>query len=136
MVTIKYYDGTKTIDVEVTEEFAEAYKQMCREEQRVNKRERRHKACSLDQIEDEDGYQLVDLLTADPIDEMIEQENQAELRNKIKAAMATLTPEQKELVKMLKNGMSITEVADELGKEYQSVWDMRERIQKNFKKFL
>ena len=137
MVTIKYFDGKKAIGAEVTEEFAEAYKELLREEWRSDKRAKRLQAgITLDQMEDENGEQFEALTTADPLDLMSGREEQTERRAKMKGVLKSLTTGQAKLVKMLKSGMNTAEIAKILGKDYSSVRDMRERIQKKFEKFL
>jgi len=136
MVTIKYFDGGKTIDLEVTEEFAEAYKELCREDERLKKQEqrRRAKTASLEQLR-EDGIDIVDE-RFNPLERAVRREDKAARREKLKAAFATLTLEQKKLVKLLKEGMGIREIARVLGKDPTSVRDMKEAIQKKLEKFL
>ena len=134
MTTVKYFDGENVIEVEVTEKFAAQYKEMYREEDRIDKKEKRLKALSLEQLA-EDGREIEELLT-NPLDAMIEREERSKLSEGLKAALVTLTPEQQELVRLLKSGNSMRETARMLNKNFRAVWNMRERIQKKFKEFL
>jgi len=137
MKTIKYRmaDGT-VVDVEVSEEVAQSLKEMQREEWRQDKQVKRNEMpISLTQMEDENGYQLVDY-ASDPLDQMIEKENRAERRAKIIEELKSLTPEQLDLVKMLYQGMTLTEIADKRGVSKQSVSEAKERLKKRFEKFL
>jgi DNA-directed RNA polymerase specialized sigma24 family protein len=133
---IKYYDGTKTIEVEADEGFASGYGEIRREEWRQEKRVMRHETkITLTQMEDENGYQAMGEYP-DPLTEICEQEETAELRAKIGAALAALTDEQKQLVEFLKRGLGVREIARELGKHHSSVEEMRKRVQKIFSSFL
>ena len=136
MTTIKYYDGEKTIEVEVTEQVAAGYREICREEWRYTKRTQRHEIVSLDQIEDEDGYQLIDLVSPDSLDILIEQEERDESKAKLKAALKTLTSEQLRLVTLLRKGMSVTEIALIFNTSKAAVSQMKARFQKKLNIFL
>lgn len=137
MTTIRYWTGTEAIEVEVTDETAAAYRESLREEWRSDKRAERHQAAvSLTQTEDGSGYLLADLSTGDIAEAMIERGEAEERRVKLKAAFATLTPEQIDLVKMLKAGLSGSEIARRLGICKQAVSQMRIRIQEKLKKYL
>ena len=134
-IKYKMADG-EMVDVEVTEEVAQSLKEMEREEWRQSKQiERNVMPISLTQMEDENGYQLVDY-ASDPLEQMIAKENQAERRAKIVKALKSLTPVQLELVKLLKNGKSISEIARLQGKHYSVIADTFELIRKKFKEFL
>jgi DNA-directed RNA polymerase specialized sigma subunit len=137
MTKIKYWTGKETIEVEVTFDIAAAYKESLREEWRSDKRAERHQtAISLTQMEDENGYQATDLAAPDALTVLCAAEEHEELRSKIKTALATLTPEQMNLVKMLKSGMSIGGIAKVLGVSHPAVSQMRARIVNKFDKVL
>jgi RNA polymerase sigma factor (sigma-70 family) len=136
MTTIKYFDGTKTIEVEVTEQTAAGYREIQREGWRLDKRAERHQAAiSLTQMEDENGYQLADT-APDPLEVICEKEDQDERREKINAAIGRLTDKQKKVLQLLYSGKSVTEVAELLGIKKQSVIDFRKGIQKKFQEIL
>jgi len=73
---------------------------------------------------------------ADPETLYIAAEERMERTAKLDAALQSLTLEQLELIKMLKRGMGITEIARARGVSKQSIFEARERIQKRFYKFL
>jgi len=134
MITIKYFDGEKHIEIEVAEEFAESYREICREERRIDKREKRHSAVSLEQLE-EHGCEIVDP-QSDPLETMIERKRGEELRKKIKGAWSAFTAEQKNLVRLLRQGMGIREIARKLGKSHTTVLEMKKAIKKKMENFL
>ena len=144
MQTIQYYDGEKVIDVEVTEEVAAAYEEICREEERFDKYVKRYESkISLTQMQEENGRQFRDLRAPDPFEMIIDPEGQAEekkkqarKKKKTKIALKTLTSRQKELVRLLQKGMGIREIARLLGKSHVAVLEMRKAVQKKVGKIL
>ena len=136
MTTIKYFDGEKEIDVEVTEEFAAVYKELQREEERMSKRVERHEVASLTQMEDENGYQLGDLYAPDPLDIIVKREEQEELRANMEKTYSMLTERQKQVVELLCSGKTVSEIARLLNLNQKTIWEIREAIQKKYKKFL
>ena len=137
MEKIKYFDGKKTIEVEVSEKFAAGYKELQRKEWRSNKRWERHIVpISLTQMEDENGFQVVDLTVVDPLDQIIEREEREERCARVTAALNALTPKQKQLTKLLMKGLIITEIAKRLNISKAAVCEARAWLQKKFKKFL
>jgi RNA polymerase sigma factor (sigma-70 family) len=150
MTTIKYFDGRKTVEVEVTEEVAAAYTESRREEWRSDKRAERHQtALSFGQMSDEsDDGKVNDLVrnqrkadstatvAADPLAETVERETREERRTAILSVLKGLTPDQRNLVTLLFRGLSVTEIAKMLGVGKTAVSNMRIRIQEKFKKVL
>ena len=139
--TIKYFDGKKVIEIEVDAEMAVGYEKIKREcdrsEWRQDKRiERHHAKISLDQMSEDVGYQPESLTVANPLEGFVAREERQERKVKLDAVLADLTPEQKALVRMLKKGMSVTEIADKLGVGKTAVSNMRIRIQEKIKKYL
>ena len=59
-----------------------------------------------------------------------------ERKKKVDAVLETLTPEQSEVVKLLRQGLTVSEIARLKNIAQPSVWQMRERIQKRFREFL
>lgn len=94
MATIKIYDGTNYIDVEVTEEFAAQYAEMVHREYLVNRKEtRRHQ--SLDKSM-EHGYDV-----ADPNVNISEKVEQQELTDNLHKAISALLPKQQRLLRQV-----------------------------------
>ena len=130
MSTINYFNGKRTIEVEVSEAVAAAYKEMLREEWRSNKRAERHQAAvSLTQMEDENGRQLADLSSGDILDQIIEHEERAEEYAVLKAGIETFTAEQRKLINLrFSKGLQITEIAAYYGVSRQAVQSRLEKI--------
>jgi DNA-binding NarL/FixJ family response regulator len=149
MTKIKYFTGKEVIEVELTEIQAEAFKECRREEWRADKHaERYQSALSFDHMDEErDDGKVNDLIkqqrepdsalvVKDYLTEMVEADDAFERNSKIRAVLNDLTPEQKSLVRMLMRGLSVTEIAKQLGVGKSAVSNMRIRIQENFKKVL
>jgi RNA polymerase sigma factor (sigma-70 family) len=136
MTTIKYFDGNRTIEVEVNEQTATAYQEIRRGEWRQSKRiERNEAAISLTQMEDDNGYQLADT-APDPLDVLCEREEREERGAKVKAVLADLTDEQRNFIVLLRRGLSVTEIAAKLGISKSAVTQRTAIIQKKFQSFL
>jgi len=67
---------------------------------------------------------------------MVAAEDIADRRAKLLAALKELTPKQLRLVKMLKAGMSVTEIAARLNCSKPTISKMKKAIQKIFESFL
>lgn len=94
MATIKIYDGTKYIAVEVTEKFATEYEQLEKDEKNVNRKEtRRHQ--SLDKSM-EHGFDV-----ADPSVDVFKEVERQLWTDKLHKAIAALSPEQQELLRQV-----------------------------------
>ena len=134
---MKYFDGNKVIEVEADERLAAGYKEIQRYEDRIEKRRKRHESIiPLSAIEDERGYQFADLSVADTLEMIIEREELEKRSTKLKRVLASLTPEQKTVVALLRQGVSVTEIAQRLGVDKSAVSHMRKRIQEKIKKVL
>ena len=136
MITIKYYDGKKRLEIEVTNEVAEAHKELFRYEDKINKREKRHRATSLEKIEDEYGFQLVDLSIPDILDMFIDEETKKEELVLLKSGLKTLTAKQKELVylRFVKN-WKIKDIAAHCETTMQSIQNRLNKIISKLKKY-
>lgn len=136
METINYYNGQTIIPVVVTHLVAEAYRQMKRDEWRISKREARyHARMSPNQFDDESEC-FVDISASDPLEILIEREDREERRVKLNMLLQSLTSEQTILVKMLKRGMAVTEIAAKFDVDKSAISHMRKRIQNKVEKYL
>ena len=96
--------------------------------------ERYHRAASLNAMTDHDKRTSCTATNPEAI--YIAVEEQAERTEKLTAALKSLTPSQLELVKLLRKGMKIREIARTLGKSHVTVLEMRKAVQKKFEKLL
>lgn len=132
-IYIKNDKGQK-IYIDVTNEVANADTECRRAEWRNDAKEKYYRDPKLHDLNDKDEELACE--EHNPERKMIATEEQKELRVKMISALKSLTPEQLELVKLLKAGKRITEIASLLGVSKASVSQMRSRIQEKFKKFL
>lgn len=135
MTTIyfKNRDGRR-VAVEVTDEVAAADKETRRAAWRNETKERYYRDQELHDLNDHDEELACE--QSDPEVIHIAVEEQAERRTALLAALNELTSEQIELVKMLKSGMGVTEIAAQLGVDKSAISHRRKRIQEKIKKFL
>lgn len=126
-------DGKKVI-VDVTDEVAEADTQTRRAAWRNESKERYHRDTKLIELNDRDEQLGCD--TSNPETILLVAEEQTERRGKLVAGLKSLTTEQLCLVKMLKQGMSVTEIAEKLGVDKSAISHRRKRIQEKIKNFL
>lgn len=121
-------------EIEVTDRVENALTETRRAIWRNNAQERYYRKASLDAMSDHD--ERTSCTDASPEEIYIAAEEQAKLRTKLAAALKSLTPEQLKLVKLLKKGMGIREIARVLGKHHSTIEEMRKAVQKKFEKFL
>lgn len=130
MATIKIYDGTAYVNVEVTEEFAAQYAEMEHREYLVNRKEtRRHQ--SLDKSM-EHGYDV-----ADPNVNISEQVEQQELTDNLHKAISALSSEQQRLLlQVYFEYIPQKEIAKREGVSTVAIHNRLERILARLKKSL
>lgn len=142
MRTIYFIDHAgKRITQEVTDEVADAIIETRRAEWRNDAKERYYRGRTLstltdDAIEYRQGRAESRLMAASCEEEYIATEDKADKRAKLLIALESLTPTQKELVKLLKKGMSISEIARQWGKHHTTISEIRKAVQKKFEIFL
>jgi DNA-binding CsgD family transcriptional regulator len=135
MTTIYFKnENGRKVEIRVTDKVADALAELRREEWRVEAAEQYHRAASLDALADA-GADLGDD-SANPESVCLAAAENTDLRDKVTAALAALTPDQLRLVKLLRKNKRIGEIARILGKDKRSVSDMKARVQKKFKAFL
>jgi len=78
----------------------------------------------------------IEAIGLNPEDICIASAESRERKKKLVAVLKTLTPEQSCLVEMLRQGVSVTEIAKKLGVGKTAVSNMRARIQKKIAKIL
>ena len=130
MARIRYFDGTKYVEIEVTEEFAAEYAAMEHRDKLVERKEtRRHQ--SLDKSM-EHGWDM-----ADPsADVDIQAERNAD-KILLNAALSKLTDKQRAILFLhIENGQSFRAIAAELGLNKDTVREHYLAAIKNLKKFL
>ena len=139
-VYIRNAAGQK-VTVEVTDEVAEAMKESYKAELRNDAKEKYYRGRTLDTLSD-DAVELRrdrperGLMTASPEDEYIAAEERSDYRARLLTALKSLTAIQFELVKMLRKGLTVTEIARLWGKNQKTVYECYEAVQKKFKEFL
>jgi len=127
MVTIHYFDGNKTIPVEVSEEIAKALQELDSEEQRIKRKESRRQIASLEQLLDE-GFDFEESSNDRLTDEQI---------TKVWDALEHLTTDQQWLVEQVFYlGRSKTDISKELGISNGAITHRLERIFAKLKKVL
>lgn len=139
-IYIKDADGKK-VAVQVTDEVAAADAETRRAEWRNEAKQRYYCGRTLDTLTDDAIEYRQEkpesrLMTASPEDEHIAADERADLKAALTAALKSLTPEQIELVKMLKSGISVNAIAAKLGVDKSAISHRRKRIQEKIKKFL
>ncbi len=130
MATIKIYDGTAYINVEVTEEFAAQYAEMEHKYALIERKEtRRHQ--SLDRSM-ENGFDV-----ADPRADTAEQAELRELSAKIHSALHILTDKQRAVVLLhVLDGLSFRKIGERLELSRYTVRDYYDHAVKKLKKVL
>jgi DNA-binding NarL/FixJ family response regulator len=123
---IKYFDGKKTIIVEVSEEVAKGFKESQREEWRTDKRAQRHETAST--------HEHQDLSTEDILSTLISAEENTSRSMKYTAFFSSLTAEQRKVLRLLISHKGINEIAAELVKHHSSISETKKAIQKKFEK--
>lgn len=130
MATIKIYDGTAYVNVEVTEEFAAQYAGMEHKDALIERKEkRRHQ--SLDRSM-EHGFDV-----ADPRADTVEQAELRELSANVHNALHKLTDKQRAVVLLhVLDGLSFREIGERLGLSRYTVRDYYDHAVKKLKKVL
>lgn len=130
MKTIKYEIDEKSVEIEVTEEFAAAYAEMEREDARIERRETR-RTQSLDNSLD-NGFDIPD--------ESVDVEESAVKKDEITrlyAALEHLTAKQKQVLFLYAvNGLSFIEISKNLELNKDTVREHYSAAIKKLKKFL
>ena len=124
----------KKVNVTVSDEVAVAEAETRRAEWRNDAKEeyyRDKKRHSLNDKDEESGSNL-----HNPEAMLIAAEDKIDRQSKMLAALKMLTPKQSQLVKMLKAGMNVTDIADKLKISKAAVSKMKKAIQEIFKSFL
>jgi len=130
MKIIKYEIDVNTVEIEVTDEFAETYAEMEREDARIERKEtRRHQ--SLDKSLD-NGFDIPDV-NKTPDEAAIS----GELTKEIKDALNLLSERQRVVfLSSVIGGLSFTDIGKRLGISKQVVFIYFERAQKKLKEIL
>lgn len=130
MARIQYFDGTKYVEIEVTEEFAAEYAVMEHRDKLIERKEtRRHQ--SLDKSL-EHGWDV-----ADPSADVALQAEQDEDKERLYAALQKLTDKQRAVLLLyIEEGKSFREIGEELGIHKDTVKEHYHAAIKKLKKFL
>lgn len=130
MARIQYFDGTKYVEIEVTEEFAAEYAAMEHRDKLIERKEtRRHQ--SLDKSL-EHGWDV-----ADPSADVALQAEQDEDKERLYAALRKLTDKQRAVLLLyIEEGKSFREIGEELGIHKDTVKEHYHAAIKKLKKFL
>ena len=130
MAHIKYFDGTKYVEIEVTEEFAAGYAAMEHRDKLIERKEtRRHQ--SLDKSL-EHGWDI-----ADPSADVALQAEQDEDKERLYVALQKLTDKQRAVLLLyIEEGKSFREIGEELGIHKDTVKEHYHAAIKKLKKFL
>ena len=130
MAGIKYFDGTKYVEVEVTEEFAAEYAAMEHRDKLIERKEtRRHQ--SLDKSL-EHGWDI-----ADPSADVALQAERNEEKARLSSALQKLTDKQRAVLLLyIEEGLSFREIAAKIGVNKDTVREHYLAAIKNLKKFL
>ena len=130
MARIRYFDGAKHVEIEVTEEFAAEYAAMEHRDKLIERKEtRRHQ--SLDKSL-EHGWDI-----PDPSADVALQAEQDEDKERLYAALRKLTDKQRAVLLLyIEEGLSFREIAAKLGVNKDTVREHYLAAIKNLKKFL
>ena len=130
MARIRYFDGAKHVEIEVTEEFAAEYAAMEHRDKLIDRKEtRRHQ--SLDKSL-EHGWDI-----ADPNADVAMQAERNEDKERLYAALQRLTDKQRAVLLLyIEEGLSFREIAAKLGVNKDTVREHYLAAIKNLKKFL
>ena len=130
MARIRYFDGTKYVEIEVTEEFAAEYAAMEHRDKLIERKEtRRHQ--SLDKSL-EHGWDI-----ADPSADVVLQAERDEDTALLHSALQRLTDKQRAVLLLyIEEGLSFREIAAKLGVNKDTVREHYLAAIKNLKKFL
>ena len=130
MARIRYFDGTKYVEIEVTEEFASEYAAMEHRDKLIERKEtRRHQ--SLDKSL-EHGWDITD-----PSADVALQAERNEEKARLSSALKKLTDKQRAVLLLyIEEGLSFREIAANLGVNKDTVREHYLAAIKNLKKFL
>ena len=130
MVRIRYFDGAKHVEIEVTEEFASEYAAMEHRDKLIERKEtRRHQ--SLDKSL-EHGWDI-----PDPSADVALQAERNEEKARLSSALQRLTDKQRAVLLLyIEEGLSFREIAAKLGVNKDTVREHYLAAIKNLKKFL
>ena len=130
MVRIRYFDGSKHVEIEVTEEFAAEYAAMEHRDKLIERKEtRRHQ--SLDKSL-EHGWDI-----PDPSVDVALQAERNEEKARLSSALKKLTDKQRAVLLLyIEEGLSFREIAAKLGVNKDTVREHYLAAIKNLKKFL
>lgn len=130
MAHIRYFDGTKYVEIEVTEEFAAEYAAMEHRDKLIERKEtRRHQ--SLDKSL-EHGWDV-----ADPSADVALQAERNEDKERLYAALQGLTDKQRAVLLLyIEEGKSFREIGEELGIHKDTVKEHYHAAIKNLRKIL
>ena len=130
MARIQYFDGTKYVEIEVTEEFAAEYAAMEHRDKLIERKEtRRHQSRDKSL---EHGWDV-----ADPSADVALQAEQDEDKERLNAALRKLTDKQRAVLLLyIEEGKSFREIGEELGIHKDTVKEHYHAAIKKLKKFL
>lgn len=130
MARIRYFDGTKYVEIEVTEEFAAEYAAIEHRDKLIERKEtRRHQ--SLDKSL-EHGWDV-----ADPSADVALQAERNEDKERLYAALQGLTDKQRAVLLLyIEEGKSFREIGEELGIHKDTVKEHYHAAIKNLRKIL
>ena len=125
---IKYEFATETVEIEVTEEWANILIDLDRQEYNIDHKEtRRH--CSLDALN-------LDETLLPSSEDVMQDVIAAEDRERLHLAIAELTPDQQELIRRIVfNNERVTDIAAEQGVSKAAITRRMNRIYASLKKF-
>ena len=130
MARIRYFDGTKYVEIEVTEEFASEYAAMEHRDKLIERKEtRRHQ--SLDKSL-EHGWDI-----PDPSADVALQAERNEEKARLSSALKKLTDKQRAVLLLyIEEGLSFREIGEALGIHKDTVKEHYHAAIKNLRKIL
>lgn len=130
MVRIRYFDGAKHVEIEVTEEFASEYAAMEHRDKLIERKEtRRHQ--SLDKSL-EHGWDVTD-----PSADVALQAERNEEKARLSSALKKLTDKQRAVLLLyIEEGLSFREIGEKLGIHKDTVKGHYHAAIKNLRKIL
>ena len=130
MVRIRYFDGAKHVEIEVTEEFASEYAAMEHRDKLIERKEtRRHQ--SLDKSL-EHGWDI-----PDPSADVALQAERNEEKARLSSALQKLTDKQRAVLLLyIEEGLSFREIGEKLGIYKDTVKEHYHAAIKNLRKIL
>lgn len=130
MVRIRYFDGAKHVEIEVTEEFASEYAAMEYRDKLIGRKEtRRHQ--SLDKSL-EHGWDVTD-----PSADVALQAERNEEKARLSSALKKLTDKQRAVLLLyIEEGLSFREIGEKLGIHKDTIKEHYHAAIKNLRKIL